>query len=370
MKKFLSKLFASVLVTLAVFGVAACGKSGGNTNGSSSDGSSSGGSGNGSLSGSSSSSSTIELQKDAEIYMPDGAPALAMAKFMAEDMEDTDFHVVDATTIQTYVTGANPKADLCVMPLNAAVKLLGSGETYQMLGTVTHGNLYLISTDGNTVYDEPSDLSGLIGKKVGTIQIQNVPGLTFKMILDKNDVPYQVIAANAEPAADKVNLIAVAPADITPALGYDAYLIAEPAASAKIKGTASTPKPFKLVGDLQKLYGGENGYPQAVLVGKTSFVQQNVQWVNSFLSQMPEAASWLTAETTEISTIVSAVQENLTEGMTPSFNAKNLTKAVISGCGVRFTAASADKAEVLAYLGYLNESAGLNLTAADEFFYE
>ena len=338
MKKFLGKIFATVLAITTVFSLTACNKK-------------------------------AELKDDAEIYMPDGAPALAMAKLIAEDYEDADFHVVEASTIQTYVTGENPKADLCVLPLNAAVKLLGTGEKYKMLGTVTHGNLYLISTDGETVYDKPSDLAGLIGKKVGAIQLQNVPGLTLKLILDKNEIPYQTVEANGETAEDKVNLIAVEPANITPALGYDAYLIAEPAASAKIKGTANAQKPFALVGDLQKLYGGENGYPQAVLVGKSSFVAKNGEWVKNFLKEMPKAASWLTAETTKISTIVSAVQDELTDGLKPSFNENNLTKDVIKACGVYFTTASESKAEVNAYLQYLNSSSNLNLTAADAFFY-
>ena len=71
--------------------------------------------------------------------MPDGAPALAMAQLMVSESDTESYHVVDSSTIQTYVTGENPKADLCILPLNLASKLLGTGETYQMLGTVTHG---------------------------------------------------------------------------------------------------------------------------------------------------------------------------------------------------------------------------------------
>ena len=133
---------------------------------------------------------TAMTEVNAKVYMPDGAPALAMAKFMSENREDCDFEVVDASKIASYVTGENPKADLCVLPLNAASKLLGSGEKYKMLGTVTHGNLYLLSTDENAKIESAAQWKKLENKKIGTIQIHNVPGLTLKLLLKKNGVQY------------------------------------------------------------------------------------------------------------------------------------------------------------------------------------
>ena len=87
---------------------------------------------------------------DADVYAPDGAPALALAQLMKEEMQfsgSVRYHVVAATTIQTYVTGEDPQAELCVIPVNAAAQLLGSGEKYVMLGTVTHGNIYILCID-------------------------------------------------------------------------------------------------------------------------------------------------------------------------------------------------------------------------------
>lgn len=90
------------------------------------------------------------------------------------------------------------------------------------------------------------------------------------------------------------------------------------------------------VGDLQELYGGEKGYPQAVLVAKTDFIQSYEDWVKMFLQSVDEGAEWL--KTAEAQTIVDAVSAHLTEGMTPSFNVKNLSSTVISHCGIRFEA--------------------------------
>ena len=88
------------------------------------------------------------------VYMPDGAPALSVAQLMAEDnMQfggEVDYNVVDSSTIQTYVKGNSPEADICILPVNLAAQLLGTGENYKMLGTVTHGNLFLLSKTDDT----------------------------------------------------------------------------------------------------------------------------------------------------------------------------------------------------------------------------
>ena len=178
--------------------------------------------------------------------------------------------------------------------------------------------------------------------------------------------------SSSEKEVNTVTLVPIAnPKDISPALGYDYYLAAEPLASAKVKATANTQSPLHIVGDLQKLYGGENGYPQAVLVAKNTFLAENVGWVETFVSKMSNAAAWLKSEITQISTIVSAVSSNLTEDMTPSLSEGNLTKAVIENCGVRFVNASDSKAEVNVFL---SEMRGVSVSAAsvvaDKFFYE
>lgn len=133
---------------------------------------------------------------EVSIYAPDGAPALALAKLMHEEntfgQTSVSYNVVPSSNIQAYVTGEDPAADICILPLNAASKLLGDGSTYQMLGTVTNGNLYLLSKDGASVTSE-NIREELNGKTIGVIQLNNVPGLTLKIILEKYDIDYEVI---------------------------------------------------------------------------------------------------------------------------------------------------------------------------------
>lgn len=301
--------------------------------------------------------------EEVTVYMPDGAPALALAGLMAEDKEDdgVTYRVVSAELIASKVTNKDEtkNADLCVMPLTAASKLLGSGERYTMLGTVTHGNLYMIAKEGAYTAD---NLSSLIGKKVGVLQINNVPGLTFKAVLNKYQIPWQEMTNEGTMSEDKVNLIAISGADAVGVLDADCFVVAEPAASAQAK------KGYSIVGDLQALYGGENGYPQAVLVAKNELIESYSAWTKDFVEKVDAAAAWLQeADGAAIVSTVSAHMEDV--GTQTSLKAPLLSSAVLNRCGIRFTYAATDKTEVNEFL---NAMLAVNSNAAaipSESFY-
>lgn len=120
-----------------------------------------------------------DTDKTYSVYAPDGAPALALVNAIEDKAEKFEYHVVDSSTIQTYVTGEEPAADFCILPLNAASKVLGTGTTYQMLGTVTNGNLFFLSAEDNEDLTK-DNLSTLVGKSVGVVQLPNVPGSRCK----------------------------------------------------------------------------------------------------------------------------------------------------------------------------------------------
>jgi hypothetical protein len=118
-----------------------------------------------------------------------------MAQMMAEDTPDdgVTYKVVDASKIASKVTYKDEaqNADMCVMPVNLASKHLGNGENYTMLGAVTHGNLYLISKDGEMLTAE--NMKILQGKKIGVLKINEVPGLTLKTVLNKYGLAFEEI---------------------------------------------------------------------------------------------------------------------------------------------------------------------------------
>ena len=288
-----------------------------------------------------------------KVFVPDGAPALAVA-----GINDTeaggyfDVSVVDAGNINAYVSG-NMEADIAVMPVNAAVKLLGSGEKYKMIGTVTHGNLYLMKKEGGQDISATADLKSLVGKTVGVINLTNVPGLTFKVILNDNQLEFNELKDGASAQADKVNLLNVTPQDVVPATAdCDYFVVPEPVATTKANATGGK---LSFAGDLQALYGGDRGYPQAVAVAKNTVIENHLDAVNAFVTSFGHTENWIASENTSSQDILGAIDKMTKGDLSHMFTADNLTKTVIAHCGIRFEMnETGNKAEVLLFMEKLN----------------
>ncbi len=294
--------------------------------------------------------------------MPDGAPSLAVAGLMAKDSAEDGvaYRVVAPTKIASKVTAKSEKenADLCVLPMTAASKLLGNGERYTLLGTVTRGNLYLISKTGTAV----DDLSLLVGKKVGVLQIKEVPGLTFKATLQSQGVPFQELVEGVSLDESKVNLLPLSGVDMVGVLEAEYYLVAEPAATAQ-KG-----KGYTVVGDLQALYGEGKGYPQAALVAKNSLVEKRGEWLVEYVAELETSLSFAkSASGGELVEIITAHLEDKTASS--SLKAPLLTGEVVSRCGLAFTYAVEGRGEIEGFLSNLLSVAPQATALPSENFY-
>ena len=339
MKKFLAIALSALIFAVCAVFFAACAENGDET-GNNNNGGNNGGA-----------QQTVE----ADVYAPDGAPALALAQLMSEEMQfggKVTYNVVPATTIQTYVTGEEPRAELCILPVTAAAQLLGTGEVYKMLGTVTHGNLYVLAAAARESLTASNISELLKGTKIGCLQLNNFVGYALRIVLDRY-------------GTDKAYIYEVAANEIRPTASYDYMIAAEPAVSTKV---ANTQNKLQVKGDLQELYG-ENGYPQAVLVAKADFIEENGQFIADFMQAVAENAGWLLADTTEAAEVVQAVADHLPDGATPSFTAENLTKEVIENCAVRFDGAASCKERVNTFLAELSDLLGKTFSAADAFYY-
>ncbi len=297
------------------------------------------------------------------LYAPDGAPALALAGMMAQDTKEdgVEYRVVAPAKIATTVTNKeeDKNADLCVLPVTAASKLLGTGERYTMLGTLTHGNLYIVAKADAQI----DGLDDLVGKTVGTLQMAEVPGLTLKATLNKAGLPWQEYKNGDTRVENKVNLLAITGADAVGTVEADCFLLAEPAVTAQSK------KGYSIALDLQRLYGGEAGYPQAVLVAKNSLVKEKNEWLTDFVSKLESSLSWVGGATG--AALAETVTAHLEDAdYTSALKAPMLSSEVVSRCGLRFSYASADKQEVI---DFLTATKGVNDKAtelpADGFFW-
>lgn len=316
--------------------------------------------------------------QEVTVYMPDGAPAMGFASLMKSDV-DTDgvtYKVVSPALIATKVSAKEEKenADICALPITAASKLLGNGEKYRMLGVLTSGNLFVLSKDEQTLaaFETQTDLSHLVGKKVGVMKMNEVPGLTFKCILEAQGLAWQEYKNGDTLALDKVNLKAISDATEIDVLdtSVGCYVVAEPAASVQIKRNG-----FEIAASVNDLYNrvqsaeGLDGYPQAVLMAKTSLIETRKAWLDGFLEQVADSAVDLANMNGEeiVETVVAHLEDS---SYKTTLKGEVLSQETVERCGVGFVVSGVCKQSVV---GYLEKVTAVDSAAAkivqEKFFY-
>ena len=293
------------------------------------------------------------------VYAPDGAPALSLSSLINENVKNVKVNIVSSDKIQSLVTGSDKKADVCILPINMASKLIGSGDDYKMLGTITHGNFYFMSSTDMEL--SATSLNSLIGKTIGVMQLQNVPGITLRCVLNSYNVPYGIIEDTTNKYNDKVNLMAINKVE-TARTDIDLFLIPSPQADAKAQTTS-----LKFVGSLSELYG-ENGFPQAIVVVKNTLIEDNLKLVKKIVGELEEVNDFLKEESK--SKICSLIHSELESGLTPVFNENNLTADSIIRSNIKFVNCENSKTTVEAFIQKLKDVEPNSVKEFNEnFFY-
>ncbi len=287
-----------------------------------------------------------------KIAVPDGAPALAVTSLVKNGLslgenEAMQLDIVNASTIANEVQGK--KCDVAIMPTNAAyglyVKSTQAGDTnpYIMVGTATYGNLFIV---GKT---DVSDFSNLKGKIIYSIGQNAVPHFVLKTIAESKGIVFNVITDTAQKDAEKLNVMFVG--DGTAVIGAlqsaaDAYgVLGEPAVTIGTTKIGTTKKGLKNYFDMQELYQAATssttyGYPQAVVIAKKSFVQNNEQIVKAILKTIKEGETWL-AKAENQQQVTSILTSN-------SFGTKSATTfpaSSIAKCNVKILAVANAKTD-------------------------
>lgn len=225
-----------------------------------------------------------------QLYVPDGAPALAVAKFIAE--KDTltvagykiAVNIVPANQIAAHMAKAD--GDIVIMPANAGMNLISKGAGYEFVCSNTRGILYMLSLEQGTV--TPADLAG---KKVGCIGEGAVPEYALMTVLEANGVADDVdVRFFADGAAVQAALKAGT---------IDFGIVGEPAA------TAGASKGFFTVMDMQTEFNeatdSESGFPMSstfvseALAGEDGFVEALVAALEDNVDYIAENAAGMTA---------------------------------------------------------------------------
>ena len=167
-----------------------------------------------------------------EIYVPDGAPALAMAIFMKEGatLNGREVNVTIGTGASVKTALISGQADIVILPTTACASLYNQGKDIKLHSVTTWGVLYLIG-------QEAIGLQDLIGEVVYSIGRNDTPGILLRKYLDHYSIPY---VESQTPVEGKVAITYVEDAKyVIPNLkaGTVKYaLMGEPAVS-KVLGT-------------------------------------------------------------------------------------------------------------------------------------
>ena len=219
------------------------------------------------------------------VYVPDGGPALGMAYLMK------DVKAIDGVTIKyEIVKGAqeiaaavtNGDADVAIMPTNLAAKLYNAGKEIVLVGTNSHGLLYLLSDQENFA------LNDLKGKVLHLVGQAGTPEAVVKKVLDANSIAYEESDA---PVDGKVALKFYADGSqviqglVSGSIHY--AILGEPAVSTALQKAAA--KNVQIVADLQALWatatGSDASYPQTALVVKKSLIKTDEKLVQKIAEQ-------------------------------------------------------------------------------------
>lgn len=293
------------------------------------------------------------------IYAPDGAPALALSKVIKSNLKNSSVQIVSADKITSVITGENKMADVCVLPINLASKLIGDGNHYKMLATITHGNFYFLSKTDMVV--DKQNINSLIGKTVGVMQLNNVPGLTLKYSLSALNAPFTIIQDGSQKEPGKINLMAINKVE-TSRSDIDVFLIPSPQADLKAQATS-----LKFVGSLGALYS-ENGFPQAIIVAKNSVIAQNSHFLKEFIKNVKTVSDFLKEENK--AEICSLISGKLESGLTPVFNENTLTSLSIERSKISYVSAKDCKESVNLFISNLKSVEPSSVIDFNEnFFY-
>ena len=301
--------------------------------------------------------------QDISFYAPDGAPALTIAKLMANNdtlgCESVNYNVVSSEEIGAQMTRGN--ADLIILPVNqASVSYNVKGDPYKLVAVITHGNLYLASKTAI------SDLTVLKGRVVGIAGNENqVPDLTLKAILKSNGIGYERVDNNQSPSANNVGLYYSAPQNIKEKLGADhiyAGLLPEPAIS-----MGNTAQMNRLA--LHSLFDSEsNSFPQAVLMAKSSVLANNPNLVSTLKQKMSDSFNFAVENAPQAIATITSVYPATT--LKPA-----MTGEMFARCSIAWQDANDAKESVKNYLLKIKDVSsvclGIEVAAevTDEFFY-
>ena len=223
-----------------------------------------------------------------KFIFPDGLPALSVLGMYSENKQFEDNVNIEyekAATAET-LTGSLLTEDediIAIVPSSLAAQLYNKNMGYKILGTVSWGSLYLVSSE------DISGLEDLKNKKTGIIGRGQTPDIVFRNILSKNSIDAESLDLEYFSSGTEL-ASALAAGKIKTAV------LSEPAASILMKKNIDVKMILSLNEEWKKLYSNKYGFPQATLIAKEGVLKKHPDIAEKLALELEEQNKWLTGE--------------------------------------------------------------------------
>ena len=277
------------------------------------------------------------------VTAPNGAPALAIAAFAAEN--DGMYTPVAADAIAAAF--ADKEADFIIAPINAGAKLFKAGKsTYRLAAVVTWGNLFIASQKADL---KAEDLNGAAVVLFGE---NTINASVVLYALEKNGITPGEVTYLA--GADKTKDLLLEDENVI-------VVTAEPALTAAKLSAQKNGKTVSAisVNELLKQATGDDGYAQAGLFIKAETAEAQPDAVKAWLAKAEEACGKCAADVDVVAE--AAVKLEILP------NAK-VAAAAIPGCAIRYVSAK-DAKELIEKTVAIDPAQFGGEVPADDFYY-
>jgi NitT/TauT family transport system substrate-binding protein len=266
------------------------------------------------------------------VMAPSGTPAMALSGLAVSQKEllpgyTHEIEVVNAADLVA-AKMIKGEADFAVIPTNLASVLFSKGVDIKMAGIVIWGNLYVVSSKADAVWED------MKGHEVYMLGRGLSPDILLQHLMIKNgidpqkDTTLHYVAASSE----------LAPAFLTGKSQFS--IMPEPMLSVVKTKKPDTHVMLDLQKEWSRLYNTQSGYPQACLVVSGKMVAEHPDYVEAFLAEFARSVSWMADNPVEAG-----------EGgviLMPEMSAPVLTKS-LPGCNMVFTPAKDARDDLEAY---------------------
>lgn len=223
-------------------------------------------------------------QKNVKFYFQDGTPALTVAKLAKENPEiykniTIDYEMQkspDLLVAEILKEGA----DIAIVPSNLAAQAFNKELSYRVIGTSTWGSMYLTSTEDIKTFED------LKGKEIYTFGRGLTPDLVLRYVLSKNGI---------EPDTDVTITYLNSASEMGPAFLSGKTTLAvlpEPLLSVVMSKKENAKIVFDLNKEWSNASGAIKGFPQSSLIIKLDLIENNSEFVESFIENYEASRKW------------------------------------------------------------------------------